>query len=206
MATEVLTGYFCSRNNFELYKNQTGQNVRVIFNYLSIEGTGTSEIRINTPNESFPKPNVDEDGSILTPTQSVNYVQVPNLPDIEWDWVEGLIGKNLSSSSLNYGWYWRRWWGWGKNKDTSGDNPNGYMFMNSRRSLEKSFFGGPNNWWRKYGRLMEIPFPTEILLKNGQSIDFILRTATTIDWRKNTTLGQVPQSITYNCIAIPEIP
>lgn len=206
MATEVLTGYFCAKSDFTLYTNRTGQNARLIFNYLSLEGTGTSEIRINTPNSTFPKPNVDEDGSVLTPTQNVSYVQYPNLPDIEFDWVEGIVGKNLSSSSLNYGWYWRRWWGWGKNKDSTGDNSNGYLFMNSRRSLSKNFFSGNNNWWKKYDRIMEVPFPNEVILADGHSLSFMLRTATTVDWRKNTTLGVVPQSITYNCLVIPEVP
>ena len=134
--TEVLNGYFSKQEDFTLYTNQTGKNVRVIFNYLSIEGTGTNEVRILTPGFTQPSPRVDDFGRAVTTGRAVvNYTQLPNLPDIDTDWIEGIIGRNLSSLSLNYGWYWRYWWGFNRFRDGGGDNPNGYMFLFSREEI-----------------------------------------------------------------------
>jgi hypothetical protein len=205
--TEVLTGYFCEQNDFTLYTNNTGGNVRVIFNYLSIEGTGTNEIRILTPGERFPGPEVDSFGR--TTTENVaTYIQLPNLPDIETDWIEGIIGRNLSSLSLNYGWYWRYWWGFQRNRDGGGDNPNGYMFLFSREEILNTrqyyFYGYGWNWWRKWGRLQEVPLPTEYFLKPGQSIEFAARKKIALDWRTRAPLSPAKQQITYNVLVMPE--
>lgn len=206
--TEVLTGYFCEQNDFTLYTNNTGGNVRLIFNYLSIEGTGTNEIRILTPKETFAGPEVDSFGRTTSQTVA-NYIQLPNLPDIDTDWIEGIIGRNLSSLSLNYGWYWRYWWGFQReNVEGGGDNPNGYMFLFSSEEILNTrqyyFYGYAWNWWRKWGRLQEVPFPTEYFLKPGQSISFVVRKKYAIDWRTRASLAPTKQQITYNVLVMPE--
>lgn len=205
--TEVLSGYFCEQNDFTLYTNNTGGNVRVIFNYLSIEGTGTNEIRILTPGETFAGPEVDSFGRSTT-VSTANYIQLPNLPDIDTDWIEGIVGRNLSSLSLNYGWYWRYWWGFRRNRDGGGDNPNGYMFLFSREEIldtrQYYFYGYGWNWWRKWGRLQEVPFPTEYFLKPGQSIEFVVRKKNALDWRTRARLSPTKQQITYNVLVMPE--
>lgn len=213
MATEVLTGYFAKAENFTLYSNNTGQNVRVIFNYLSIEGTGTSEVHIVTPAQTNQTPSYDNEGNaiISTTTTPASYVQIPNIPDTDKDWMEGIIGKNLSSSSFNYGWYWGRWrnfpnsW-WNDGARVKSGN-NGYMFVTSSDSVsgtEYYFFGSSDNWWRKNNRLLEVPFPTEIYLKPNQSIQFLTRTKTVRKLRKSTTIAPAPQQLTYNVLVMPE--
>jgi len=205
--TEVLTGYFAKQDDFVLYTNNTGGNVRVIFNYLSIEGTGTNEIRIITPGETFLGPEVDSLGRSVSSTQA-NYVQLPNLPDIDTDWIEGIIGRNLTSLSLNYGWYWRYWWGFTRDRDNGGDNPNGYMFLFSSEEVINTrqyyFYGYWWNWWRKLGRLQEVPFPTEYFLKPGQTIQFVVRRKNALDWQTRQSLAPVKQQITYNVLVMPE--
>lgn len=207
--TEVLNGYFSKQEDFTLYTNQTGKNVRVIFNYLSIEGTGTNEVRILTPGFTQPDPRVDGFGRAVTTGRAVvNYTQLPNLPDIDTDWIEGIIGRNLSSLSLNYGWYWRYWWGFNRFRDGGGDNPNGYMFLFSREEIidtrQYYRFGRGWNWWRKWGRIQEVPFPTEYYIKPGQSIQFVVRRKNAVDWRNRETLAPAPQQITYNVLVMPE--
>lgn len=209
MSTEVLTGFFAQPANFVLYRNNTNQNARLIFNYLSIEGTGTTEIRINIPGNSFVDPKFDDTGSIATTLPPVSYVQLPNLPDTDQDYIEGIVGKQLSSSGLNYTWHWRRWWGFSRFRDNGGDNPYGFMFLTSKVSVKGSkytYFNNDYNWWRKYDRTMEIPFPVEIFLAPNQSVEFIARQTTSIEIRKNRTIPPVPQQITYNVLVMPEGP
>lgn len=209
MATEVLTGYFAQASDFTLYANNTGQNVRVIFNYLSLEGTGTNEIRIVTPAQTNQTPSFDDQGNAIVVETSVpsSYVQLPNLPDVDVDWIEGIIGTKLSSSGLNYGWYYRKYWKFDRNKDFGGDNQYGYMFLTSSKELSGDaykFYGGDKNWWKKYGRTMEVPFPVEYYLKPNQSIVFVSRKVASKSERKNETIGIAPQQITYNVLVMPE--
>lgn len=209
MATEVLTGYFAKAEDFTLYANNTGQNVRVIFNYLSVEGTGTNEIRILTPAQVNQTPAFDDKGNAIVTETLVpaSYVQLPNLPDVDIDWIEGVIGKQLSSSSLNYGWYWRKYWKFDRDKNFGGDNPYGYMFLTSSRDLAGNsyyFYGNDKNWWKKYGRTMEVPFPIEYYLKPNQSLVFVSRKVTARSERKNETISVAPQQITYNVLVMPE--
>jgi hypothetical protein len=209
MATEVLTGYFAKAEDFTLYANNTGQNVRIIFNYLSLEGTGTNEIRILTPAQVNQTPSYDDQGN-ATVTETVvpaSYVQLPNLPDVDTDWIEGVIGKQLSSSTLSYDWYWRKYWKFSKTKDYGGDNQNGYMFLTSSKDLAGStynYYGSDKNWWKKYGRTMEIPFPIEYYLKPNQSLIFVSRKVPAKSERKGDTISIAPQQITYNVLVMPE--
>jgi hypothetical protein len=213
MSTQVLTGYFAQAADFTLYANNTGQNVRVIFNYLSIEGTGTNEVRIVTPAQTNQTPSFDSLGNAITVDTIIpaSYVQLPNLPDTDRDWIEGMIGRNLSSSSINYGYHYRRYWrfshpGWGF-RDMGGDNPNGFMFLTSNADLSGSeyrWYSYDYNWWRKYGRVMEIPFPTEYYLKPNQSIVFISRKRAANSERKGSQISIKPQQITYNVLVMPE--
>jgi hypothetical protein len=206
MATEVLTGYFTEKKDFTLYENNTGQNVRVIFNYLSIEGTGTSELRIYTPGQINNYPRYGEGGLILQ-NNFVGYLQIPNLPDSSTDYIQGIVGKQLSSSGLNYDWYYRKYWNFGKDKSFGGDNPNGYMFLTSEENVRGSsynFFGKSENWWKKNGRYMEIPFPIEYYLKPNQSMVFAVRTKPTRDERSGSITEPRPQQITYNVLIMPE--
>lgn len=209
MATEVLTGYFAKVEDFTLYSNNTGQNVRLIFNYLSIEGSGTNEVRIITPAQTNQTPSYDDQGNAILVETSVpaSYVQLPNLPDADVDWIEGIIGKQLSSSGLNYGWYYRQYWKFDRNKDFGGDNQYGYMFLTSSKELSgKSYelFGGDKNWWKKYGRTMEIPFPVEYYLKPNQSLVFVGRKIQAKGKRKGELLPLAPQQITYNVLVMTE--
>ncbi len=209
MATEVLTGYFAKAEDFTLYANNTGQNVRIIFNYLSLEGTGTNEIRIVTPAQTNQTPAFDDQGNaiVTTTTTPASYIQIPNLPDTDRDWIEGVIGKQLSSSSLAYDWYWRKYWKFSRTKEFGGDNPNGYMFLTSSRDLAGTtynFFGSDKNWWKKYGRSMEIPFPIEYYLKPNQSLVFVSRKKLAKSERKNERISIAPQQITYNVLVMPE--
>lgn len=209
MATEVLTGYYAQTSDFTLYANNTGQNVRVIFNYLSIEGTGTNEVRIVTPAQTNQTPSYDDNGNAIVSETSVpaSYVQMPNLPDVDVDWIEGIVGRQLSSSSLNYGWYYRKYWKFEKDKNFGGDNPNGYMFLTSSKDLAGTtynFYGNDKNWWKKYGRTMEIPFPLEYYLKPNQSIVFVSRKVAAKSERKNETIAIAPQQITYNALVMTE--
>ena len=214
MATQVLTGYFAQAADFTLYANNTGQNVRVIFNYLSLEGTGTNEIRVVTPAQTNQTPSFDSLGNaIVTETVTpASYVQLPNLPDTDKDWIEGIIGKNLSSSSINFGFHYRRYWRFnnyyaGKFRDFGGDNTNGFMFLTSNSDLSGNSFawyGNDFNWWRKYGRVMEIPFPTEYYLKPNQSIIFVSRKRAAKSERKGSNIAIAPQQITYNVLVMPE--
>jgi hypothetical protein len=209
MSTEVLTGFFAQAANFTLYQNNTNQNARLIFNYLSLEGTGTTEVRINTPGKSFVDPKFDDTGNITSTLPPVSYVQLPNIPDTDQDYIEGIIGKQLTSSGLNYGWYWRRWWGFSRFWDNGSSNPNGYMFLTSKVSAKGSrynYFNYDYNWWRKYDRTMEIPFPVEIFLAPNQSVEFIARQTSSIEIRKGKTVPPVPQQITYNVLVMPEGP
>lgn len=205
--TDVLSGYFAEQEDFTLYTNQTGKNVRLIFNYLSIEGTGTNEIRILTPGILHADPAVDDFGR-TTATTKVNYIQLPNLPDIDTDWIEGIVGRNLTSLSLNYGWYWRYWWGFNRFRDGGGDNPHGYMFLFSSQEVidtrQYYRYGRGWNWWRKWGRLQEVPFPTEYFLQPGQSVQFVVRRQEALDWRNRARLAPAPQQITYNVLVMPE--
>ena len=209
MTTEVLTGYFAKTEDFTLYANNTGQNVRLIFNYLSIEGTGTNEIRIVTPAQTNQTPSYDDQGNAIVTETSIpsSYVQLPNLPDVDVDWVEGIIGRNLSSSSLNYDWYYRQYWKFDRDKNFGGDNPNGYMFITSSKELSGTnykYFGDDKNWWKKYGRTMEIPFPGEYYLKPNQSLVFVGRKVQAQGKRKNEIISISPQQITYNVLVMTE--
>jgi hypothetical protein len=209
MATEVLSGYFAQASDFTLYANNTGQNVRVIFNYLSLEGTGTNEIRIITPAQTNQTPSFDDKGDaiIVETVTPASYVQLPNLPDTDRDWIEGIIGKQLSSSGLNYGWYYRKYWKFDRNKDFGGDNQYGYMFLTSSNDLQGDrykYFGNDKNWWKKYGRTMEIPFPVEYYLKPNQSLVFVSRKVEAKSERKNETIAIAPQQITYNVLVMTE--
>lgn len=209
MSTQVLTGYFAQTGDLNLYTNNTGQNVRVIFNYLSIEGTGTNEMRIVTPAQTNQTPAFDDLGRAITTQTSVpaTYVQLPNLPDVDNDWIEGIIGNKLSSSSLNYDWYWRNWWGFSRFREGGGDNPYGYMFLTSRVDVVGSsyrFFGYDYNWWRKYRRSMEVPFPVEVFLRPNQSLVFVSRKQNALDVRNRSTIPVAPQQITYNVLVMPE--
>lgn len=209
MATEVLTGYFAKAEDFTLYSNNTGQNVRVIFNYLSLEGTGTNEIQVITPAQTNQTPSFDDEGNAIVVETVIpaSYVQLPNLPDTNRDWIEGVIGRQLSSSSLGYDWYWRKYWRFSRTKNFGGDNQNGYMFLTSSRDLtgrNYQYFGSDQNWWKKYGRTMEIPFPTEYYLKPNQSIVFVSRKFAAKSERKNETIAIAPQQITYNVLIMPE--
>lgn len=207
MATEVLTGFFAQAANFTMYTNNTGQNVRLIFNYLSIEGTGTTEVRINTPGQKFVDPRFDDVGVIASTLPPISYVQLPNLPDTDKDYIEGIIGKQLSSSGLNYTWHWRRWWGFSRFRDNGGDNPYGFMFLTSKVAVKGNkyrYFDSEFNWWRKYDRTMEIPFPVEIYLAPNQSLEFIARKTTSTEIRKNVIVPPVAQQITYNVLVMPE--
>lgn len=209
MSTEVLTGFFAQASDFTLYTNNTGQNVRVIFNYLSIEGTGTTEIRINTPGQSFVDPVFDDVGGIGRTLPPVSYVQLPNLPDVDTDYIEGIIGKSLTSTTINYNWHWRRWWGFSRFKDNAGDNPHGFMFLTSKvpiKGTNYTYFNSDYNWWRKYDRTMEIPFPVEIFLAPNQSIEFRARRLTSVEIRRNKNVPPVPQQLTYNVLVMPEGP
>lgn len=209
MATEVLTGYFAKVEDFTLYSNNTGQNVRLIFNYLSIEGSGTNEVRILTPAQTNQTPSYDDQGNAIV-TETVipaSYVQLPNLPDVDIDWIEGIIGRNLSSSSLNYDWYYRQYWKFDREKNWGGDNPNGYMFLTSSKELSGDsykLYGLDKNWWKKYGRSMEIPFPIEYYLKPNQSLQFVGRKVQAKGKKKNELLPLAPQQITYNVLVMPE--
>ena len=192
-----------------LYTNNTGQNVRVIFNYLSLEGTGTNEIRITTPEQIQQTPAYDDEGNAITTTTVIpaSYVQLPNLPDVDVDWIEGIIGSKLSSSGLNYGWYYRKYWKFDRNKDFGGDNPYGYMFLTSSKDLSGTgfrYFGDDKNWWKKYGRTMEVPFPIEMYLKPNQSLIFVSRKVAAKSERKGETIAIAPQQITYNVLVMPE--
>ena len=209
MATEVLTGYFAKAQDFTLYANNTGQNVRIIFNYLSLEGTGTNEIRIVTPAQINQTPSFDDKGNAIVVETSVpaSYVQLPNLPDTDVDWIEGIIGKNLSSSSLGYDWYWRKYWRFSRTRDSGGDNQNGYMFLTSSRDLSGAgyrYFGYDYNWWKKYGRTMEVAFPTEYYLKPNQSLIFVSRKVAARSERTSETIAIAPQQITYNVLVMTE--
>lgn len=209
MATEVLTGYFAQASDFTLYANNTGQNVRVIFNYLSLEGTGTNEIRIITPAQTNQTPSFDDKGDAIVVETVVpaSYVQLPNLPDTDIDWIEGVIGKNLSSSDLQYDWYWRRYWRFTRNRNSSNGNQNGYMFLTSTDEIIGNryfFFGYDYNWWKKYGRTMEVAFPTEYYLKPNQSLVFVSRKAPAKSERTNSTIAVAPQQITYNVLVMTE--
>jgi hypothetical protein len=213
MATEVLTGYFAKNEDFTLYANNTGQNVRVIFNYLSLEGTGTSEVRIVTPAQTNQTPSYDNAGNAIV-TETVvpaSYVQIPNIPDIDTDWMEGIVGKQLSSTSFNYSWYWGRWRNfpslWWNNAVSARPGNNGYMFIYSSEVVTGSsyyFFGSSDNWWRKNNRIMEVPFPVELYLKPNQSLQFLTRKKTSKTDRKNTTISPTVQQITYNVLVMPE--
>lgn len=209
MTTQVLTGYYAQTGDLNLYTNNTGQNVRVIFNYLSIEGTGTNEIRITTPAQVNQTPSYDSLGRAIT-TETVvpaSYVQLPNLPDVDNDWIEGIIGNKLSSSGLNYDWYWRRWWGFDRFRDNGPQNQYGYMFLTSKEDVvgtKYNWYGYAYNWWRKYRRSMEIPFPVEIFLKPNQSIVFVARKQNALDERNKATIPVAPQQITYNVLVMPE--
>lgn len=209
MATEVLTGYFAKAEDFTLYSNNTGQNVRLIFNYLSIEGSGTNEIRITTPAQTNQTPSFDDEGNAIVVETVIpaSYVQLPNLPDTDRDWIEGIVGKQLSSSSLNYDWYYRQYWKFDRRKDWGGDNQNGYMFLTSSKDLAGrsfEFFGEDKNWWKKYGRTMEIPFPIEYYLKPNQSLVFVGRKVQAKGRRRNELLPLSPQQITYNVLVMTE--
>lgn len=209
---QVLTGTFRQNADFTLYTNNNtnGQNVRIIFNYLSIEGTGTNEMIIR-------KKNGEE-------------IQIPNINDADNVFMEGIIGKNLSANQTNYGWYHRVWWGsfnhlnpyaWNWNwfeywkhpywtnyqqnygnwrggvHTDSGSHPNGYMFATSGKN--SNFYG-----WRVNNRLEEVPFPNEIMLADGDALIFKVRTVSTVDWKLRQNVGPVAQYITYNVLAIPE--
>lgn len=209
MTTQVLTGYFAKSEDLNLYTNNTGQNVRVIFNYLSLEGTGTNEVRITTPQQTQQTPAFDDVGRAITKETVIpaSYVQIPNLPDVDNDWIEGIVGNKLTSSSLNYDWYWRRWWGFNPLSTRGGDNPYGYMFLTSSQEVLGSkykYFGFDSNWWRKYRRSMEIPFPIELYLKPNQSLVFVLRRKNALDERNRSSLPIAPQQITYNVLVMPE--
>ena len=210
MLSDIKTGFFAEQSDFTLYTNNTDKNVRVIFNYLSIEGTGTSEVRVLTPGITHQLPKFVDEGNLDESAvgQTVEYVQLPNLPDLENDWIEGIIGNKLSADALSYGWYWRRWWGYSRNRDNGGSNPHGYMFLTSREEKTEvtkwRYFGNYYNWWRKWGRQQEVPFPVEIFLAPGQSIQFIVRTGTTRYWKTNQTLTPKPQQITYNVLIMQE--
>lgn len=209
MATEVLTGYFAKAEDFTLYANNTGQNVRVIFNYLSLEGTGTNEIRIVTPAQVNQTPSFDSEGKAIVIETNVpaSYVQLPNLPDVDTDWIEGVIGKQLTSSSISYDWYWRKYWQFTRTKTYGGENPNGYMFLTSNVDLKGDtyrYFGYDYNWWKKYGRTMEIPFPIEYYLKPNQSLVFVSRKKASRSERKGGTISIAPQQITYNVLVMTE--
>jgi hypothetical protein len=209
---QVLTGTFQQKADFTLYTNNNtnGQNVRIIFNYLSIEGTGTNEMIIRKKNGEL--------------------IQIPNINDQDNVFMEGIIGKNLSANQTNYGWYHRTWWGtfdhvgryagnwswysywkhpywagygkdfgnWrGASQNDSGSHPNGYMFATSNKTT--NFYG-----WRVNNRLEEVPFPNEIMLADGDALIFKLRTVTTVDWKRGQSVGPEAQYITYNVLAIPE--
>lgn len=213
MATQVLTGYFAQAEDFTLYANNTGQNVRVIFNYLSLEGTGTNEIRVVTPAQTNQTPSFDDLGNaiVIDSVIPASYVQLPNLPDTDKDWIEGIIGKNLSSSSINFGFHYRRYWRFNRPawafRDFGGDNPNGFMFLTSNRDLAGNnykWYNNDYNWWKKYGRVMEIPFPTEYYLKPNQSIVFVSRKRPAKSERKGSEIAIKPQQITYNVLVMPE--
>lgn len=213
MATEVLTGYFAKAEDFPLYTNNTGQNVRVIFNYLSLEGTGTSEVRITTPEQKNQTPSYDKEGNaIITETViPASYVQIPNIPDTDKDWMEGIVGKNLSSSSFNYGWYWGRWRNFPSNWWNEGarvrPGNNGFMFITSSTNVSGAdyvYFGSSDNWWKKNNRLLEVPFPIEIYLKPNQSIQFMTRLKTVKKLRKSEIIAPAPQQITYNVLVMTE--
>lgn len=207
MSTEVLTGFFAEAANFTMYTNTTGQNVRLIFNYLSIEGTGTTEVRINTPGKSFVDPRFDDVGQIASTLPPVSYVQIPNIPDTDKDFLEGIIGKQLSASGLNYGWHWRKWWGFSRFRDNGGDNPYGFMFVTSKKSSKGNnytYFNSDQNFWRKYDRTLEVPFPVEIYLAPNQYLQFIARQTESIEIRKNKVIPPVRQQITYNVLVMPE--
>jgi hypothetical protein len=209
MATEVLTGYFAKAEDFTLYSNNTGQNVRLIFNYLSIEGSGTNEVRVTTPAQTNQTPSFDDEGNaiLLETVVPASYVQLPNLPDTDRDWIEGIVGKQLSSSSLNYDWYYRQYWKFDRRKDWGGDNQYGYMFLTSSKDLGGrgfEFFGEDRNWWKKYGRTMEIPFPIEYYLKPNQSLVFVGRKRQARGKRKNQLVPLSPQQITYNVLVMTE--
>jgi hypothetical protein len=212
MATEVLTGYFAKNEDFTLYANNTGQNVRVIFNYLSLEGTGTNEIVIVTPAQTNQTPSYDSTGKAIVSETVVpiSYVQIPNIPDTSANWMEGIVGKNLTSTSFNYSWYWGLWRGFPSywwNNSSNQSSTNGYMFVCSDTTISGNsflFFGSSENWWRKNNRLLEVPFPIEYYLKPNQSIQFISRKTSTKDIRTNAVIAPTVQQITYNVLVMPE--
>lgn len=213
MATEVLTGYFAKNEDFTLYANNTGQNVRVIFNYLSLEGSGTSEVRIVTPAQTNQTPSYDAAGNAIVTETTIpaSYVQIPNIPDTDKDWIEGIVGKNLSSSTFNYGWYWGRWRNfpdkWWNNAASARPGNNGYMFVFSNEPITGTkyyFYGSSDNWWKKNSRIMEIPFPIEYYLKPNQSIQFLTRKKYSKTDRQSTSIQPTVQQITYNVLVMPE--
>lgn len=229
MTAEVLNGTFYKAENFTLYENKLSQNVRIIFNYLSLEGTGTHEMVIQLPAATSTRPNYST-GAV----ESTNEVQIPNINDRDNVFMEGTIGKQLSSSGTTHGTYKRIWWGafshlgsgwwypwrwnwynfydhsyWSKYTYNYGNwrghpvqdgGDNVHGFMWSFSNQATTYYG-----WRINNRLEEVPFPTEIMLAPGQKVVFKVRTRTTIDPRNpSVTLATVPQYITYNVLAIPE--
>lgn len=210
MLTDIKTGFYTSLDDFTLYTNNTNKNVRLIFNYLSIEGTGTSEVRILTPGVNHQLPKFIDHGDLDSSAvgQTVQYVQLPNLPDVERDWIEGIIGNKLSADALSYGWYWRKWWDYKRNRDNGGSNPHGYMFLYSKEEKTEvakwKYYGDYYNWWRKWGRIQEVPFPVEIFLAPGQSVQFISRKEPTRFWKDKEVINRKPQQITYNVLIMQE--